>query len=262
MVITQYRVRRYHLGKNAISPQQLRVLGLGLLEYGDVGVCVFPKSVEVFVSGKRPDAGSVGIRSLRGLRLQGIGTSHSQMRQRSRPAVPDDAAMVENLLELGGGSGALSGRKIRLPAYVHVIEAGNIVDKRNLPQLDMGSSLQGIEGVSRILSIQHRLCLNRRQPKRLHLRILWEAFSQVLSPGLGSRRIARHGKRKRGLDLDALTCRNQLQSLCRRLAGFRRIPVSRLLQGGIRSPYRPIFLAVRRMAESTARLASSRALAR
>jgi hypothetical protein len=29
------------------------------------------------------------------------------MRQRSRPAVPDDAAVIENLLELGGGSTAL-----------------------------------------------------------------------------------------------------------------------------------------------------------
>jgi hypothetical protein len=42
--------------------------------------------------------------------LQGVCTSHSQMRQRSRPAVPDDAAVVENLLKFGGGSGALSGR--------------------------------------------------------------------------------------------------------------------------------------------------------
>ncbi len=29
------------------------------------------------------------------------------MRQRSRPAVPDDAAVVENLLKLGGGSADL-----------------------------------------------------------------------------------------------------------------------------------------------------------
>jgi hypothetical protein len=38
---------------------------------------------------------------------QGIGTSHSQTRQRSRPAVPDDASVVENLLKLGGGGAAL-----------------------------------------------------------------------------------------------------------------------------------------------------------
>ncbi len=57
------------------------------------------------------------------------------MRQRSRPAVPDDPAVVENLLKLGG-SAALSGSQVCLSAYVHVIEAGNIGDKRNLPQFD------------------------------------------------------------------------------------------------------------------------------
>ena len=83
---------------------QLRVLGFGLLQDGDVGVGVFPEGQEIFVGGERPDAGGVGIRALRGFRLQGVGASHAQMRQRSRPAVPDDAAVVENLLELGGGS--------------------------------------------------------------------------------------------------------------------------------------------------------------
>ena len=38
---------------------QPRVLGFGLLEDGDVGVGIFPEREEVFVSGERPDAGSV-----------------------------------------------------------------------------------------------------------------------------------------------------------------------------------------------------------
>src|SRR6202022_1791480 len=86
---------------------QLRILRLGFLQDGDVGVGVFPEREEVLVGGERPDAGGIGIRALRGSRLQGIGTSHSQSRQRSRPAIPDDAAVVENLLKLGGGSAAL-----------------------------------------------------------------------------------------------------------------------------------------------------------
>src|SRR5271155_1026595 len=88
---------------------QLRVLCLGLLQDGDVGVGVFPERKEIFVGGERPDAGGISVRALRCSRLHGIGTSHSQVRQRSSPAVPDDAAVVENLLKLGRGSVALSG---------------------------------------------------------------------------------------------------------------------------------------------------------
>jgi hypothetical protein len=76
---------------------QLRVLCLGFFQDGDVGVGVFPEREEIFVGGERPTAGKIGIRALRGFRLlQGVGTSHAQMRQRSRPAVPDDAAVVDD----------------------------------------------------------------------------------------------------------------------------------------------------------------------
>ena len=103
---------------------------------GDVGVSIFPEREEIFVGSERPNAGGIGIGSLRGSRLQGVGASHAQMRQGSRPAVPDDAAVVEDFLELGGGCAALSGREIRLAANVGRIEAGDIVHKRNLPVLD------------------------------------------------------------------------------------------------------------------------------
>src|SRR5271168_1170827 len=90
------------------------VLRLGFFQDGDVGVGVFPEGEEIFVGGQRPDAGGIGICSLRGSRLQGIGTRHSQMRQRSRPAVPDDTAVVDDFLELGGGLCALSGCQVCL----------------------------------------------------------------------------------------------------------------------------------------------------
>ncbi len=98
---------------------------------------------------------------------------------------------------------------------------------------------------SRILFVQRQLRLNRRQPKRLHLGVQWEAFPQVLCQGFGSCRIARHGKRKRGFDLDALTRGSKLQSLCRCLPRFRSIAVSGFSQSSIRLPDCPIFLAVR-----------------
>src|SRR5580658_3731510 len=87
---------------------QFRVLGFGLFEDGDVGVGVFPEGEEIFVGSERPDVGGIGIGPLRGSRLQGIRTSHPQMRQCSRPAVPYDADVVENLLKLGSGLCALS----------------------------------------------------------------------------------------------------------------------------------------------------------
>jgi hypothetical protein len=59
---------------------QLRVLGLRFFQDGDVGVGVFPEGEEIFVGGEGSDAGGVGIRSLCGSRLQGIGASHAQMR--------------------------------------------------------------------------------------------------------------------------------------------------------------------------------------
>jgi len=57
------------------------------------------------------------------------------MRQGSRPAVPDDAAVVENLLEFSGGFLALANSEIRLAANVCRIKAG-IVKESNLRQLD------------------------------------------------------------------------------------------------------------------------------
>src|SRR5271170_648334 len=93
---------------------QLRVLRLGLLQDGDVGVGVFPEGEEIFVSGERTSAGGIGNRSLRSSRLQGIGASHSQLCQRSRPAVPDNAAVLEDFSEFSGSLLTLSGRQVRL----------------------------------------------------------------------------------------------------------------------------------------------------
>src|ERR1039458_2073341 len=44
---------------------QLRVLRFGFFQDGDVGVGVFPEGEEVFVGSEHPDAGGIGIRSLR-----------------------------------------------------------------------------------------------------------------------------------------------------------------------------------------------------
>ena len=51
---------------------QLRVLRFGFLQDGDIGVGVFPQREEILVSGERPDAGGIGICSLRASRLQSV----------------------------------------------------------------------------------------------------------------------------------------------------------------------------------------------
>src|SRR5580698_3726174 len=98
-------------------------------------------------------------------------TGHAQTRQRSGPAVPDDAVVIENLLELGGGGTGLSGCEIRLSTNVGWIEAGEIAYKQKLPVLDgWQGRLQAVDRGRRIFVVECQLRLNRGQPKRLHLR--------------------------------------------------------------------------------------------
>jgi hypothetical protein len=53
------------ISQDILLPLQLSVLRFGFFQDGDVGVCVFPESEEIFVGGERSDAGRIGIRSLR-----------------------------------------------------------------------------------------------------------------------------------------------------------------------------------------------------
>jgi hypothetical protein len=85
LLAISFRLTRMQM-KNPVAPKgykeqslllQLRVLGFGLLQDGDVGVGVFPEREEIFIGGERPDAGGIGIRALRSSRFQGVGTSHS-----------------------------------------------------------------------------------------------------------------------------------------------------------------------------------------
>ena len=59
---------------------QLRVLGLGFFQDGDVGVGVFPQREKIFVGGKGANAGDIGIRALRRFRLQRVRAGYAQAR--------------------------------------------------------------------------------------------------------------------------------------------------------------------------------------
>ena len=69
---------------------QLRVLGLGVFQYGDVGVGVLPKSEEVVIRG----AGFGGVA------LHRIGSTQLDMSKCAQWAIRDYSAMVEKFLKL------------------------------------------------------------------------------------------------------------------------------------------------------------------
>ena len=48
----------------SLESLQLPELCLGFLQYGDIGVGVFPERKEIFVGGECPDAGGIGIAPL------------------------------------------------------------------------------------------------------------------------------------------------------------------------------------------------------
>src|SRR5216683_438574 len=99
------------------------------------------------------------------------------MRQRSRPAVPDDAAVIENLLKLGSCGPALSRCQIRLAPKVRWIETRTrgIGRKRDCSKLkSRESNFQGFQGRSWIVVIQFQLRLSRWKPKGLHLCVQWK----------------------------------------------------------------------------------------
>jgi hypothetical protein len=68
---------------------QLRVLRLGFLQDGDVGVGVFPEGQKILVSG-------LGFRGVAG---EDISAGKAEMRQRTQRKVDDYAAVVRKLLE-------------------------------------------------------------------------------------------------------------------------------------------------------------------
>src|SRR5205809_774635 len=71
---------------------QLRVLRLGLLQDGDVGVGVFPEREKTLIGGTR----------LCGISLHGICPGEAELGERRQREIQHDTAMIEKLLELSG----------------------------------------------------------------------------------------------------------------------------------------------------------------
>src|SRR5215469_2674952 len=75
------------------APLQFGVLGLGLLQDGDVGVGILPQGEEIIVGG-------TGFRSIA---LQRIGAGEPEMGERAQRAIHDSRAVINEFAEFGAG---------------------------------------------------------------------------------------------------------------------------------------------------------------
>src|SRR6266851_4082887 len=91
---------------------QLRVLGFGCDEDGDVGVGVLPERKEILVS-------SAGVGRVI---LQGVGACQAEMRERAQGASPHKPAMIEKLLKLPGSFTPLMQDQAGLPAQINRVK--------------------------------------------------------------------------------------------------------------------------------------------
>src|SRR5271167_3056187 len=89
------------------SRLQLRVLGFGFFQDGDVGVGVFPEGEEVLICGAGFD----------GIARHCVGAGKGEMCQYSNGFIEHSSAMVEDFLELVGGFVALMRRQMGFAAH-------------------------------------------------------------------------------------------------------------------------------------------------
>src|ERR1700683_389075 len=86
--------------------------GFGGLEDGDAGVGIFPEREEILIGG----AGFGSVALLR------IGASEAEMGESADEVVHDDAEMVEDFLEFGGGFVALMRGEIGFATHIDRVQ--------------------------------------------------------------------------------------------------------------------------------------------
>ena len=79
---------------------QLRVLGLGLLQDGDIGIGVLPECKECLIIDESLAANRICIGGMYRLRLNRVSACHTQMSQRSNGFVDHNSPMINDLLKL------------------------------------------------------------------------------------------------------------------------------------------------------------------
>ena len=113
-----FRISRYPISiVKAYTPNlqpllELRIFRLSLLQNGDFRIGILPQREEILISGF----------CLCCVSGQNIGSPQLQARQNSDRIASHDSPMIDNLLELRAGFGALMRTQISLAAHVHRIE--------------------------------------------------------------------------------------------------------------------------------------------
>src|SRR6266849_7877105 len=111
--VEQVNAKLGHAAGSQPRSYQPRILLLGFLQDGDVGIGVFPESEKILVCGA----------GLTDVGLHRVSTSEAEVGECPQREVQHNTAMIEEFLELGSGCRAVVGHELGLAAQVHRVQS-------------------------------------------------------------------------------------------------------------------------------------------
>ena len=144
---------------------QLHIFCFSFLQDGDVRVSVFPEGEEVLVGA--PGSAVVA--------RENVGPAQSQVRQCADGLIPDDAGVIENLLKLIDGCGALLRCQIRQAAQVNRVKYES--QGLKVPPEFIRCNREALCGLGAIAAPKQGGGMNCWQVVGLHNRVFRKAFS-------------------------------------------------------------------------------------
>ena len=202
----------------------IRVLRPGLLEERDIGIGGLPEVQEVIV----------GHTGLRPIPVKSVGARQSEAGHRAQRKVQNDAAVIDDFLELRRRFLALPRLKVGLPAKVHGTHRAHNEGLR-LAKLVRRSGSQHLDGPGAIPGIEFDGCPDGRQPVSLHDGVLWKVLVKTIGKFLCQRRLVRSRQRQRR-QAPYVSSGDQGQRRQCLLTSSRRITKLRLAQGSTGLP--------------------------
>src|ERR1035438_3926008 len=170
----------------SFSLLQLRVLRFGLQQDRNIRVRVLPEREKVLV-------GHLGLGDVA---LQHISATEAKMCKRTDGLVQDEAAMVEDLLELGSGFATPTRSQIGFATHKDWKHRGPIqINGSCRPKLVRRGSPKTLNGARRISFVERKLSADARQIIELHncvfrktlVQIVGQRFRSHVLPGVRKR---------------------------------------------------------------------------
>src|ERR1700733_1010128 len=149
------------IGANRPPSLELGVFGLRGDEDGNVRIGILPEREEILIG--RSSAADVACFRAR--------SCETEMRQRARPAIPYNPAMIEELLEFRSGRGSLFRLQVRFAAQVNLIHARIVETSYSLSKLVRRGRLKQFDRLRSIPAAELDLRINRWNPFRFENRI-------------------------------------------------------------------------------------------